>query len=234
MKIYFIVIVAIIFIFSYPYQIQSQQIIKNSEIQKNETAGREKKLKEVLRIKDSGEKFFLRYPSKVKVAPDGTIFIKDWKQLYQLDKNGKFVRNYYKKGKGPGEFTYPGNFLFFENKVYVKNTNPYKIAIFNLDGTFIREIKIESSNFINLEYFNRDNYYFTSSAFPRTKMNTGFVDVPKHVLSYNQESKRFQKIATFTVKSYVKKGKQGGAASVSVNRFLIIPFNNKYLAVSLL
>jgi hypothetical protein len=56
---------------------KAQEIINNPKRPANADAGRILRLKEELRITDKGGDFFFQYPGKVKVAPDGSIFISD-------------------------------------------------------------------------------------------------------------------------------------------------------------
>jgi hypothetical protein len=44
--------------------------------------------------------------SHIKTAPDGSIFVLDEKQFLKFDKKGKFIKNLFKKGQGPGEFLF--------------------------------------------------------------------------------------------------------------------------------
>jgi len=80
----------------------AQEMIENPDKPLSKKAGRILKLKEVLRIGDVGDEYYFRFPTNLKVSPDGSIFIQEIDQLLHFDQNGKFVRNYFKKGQIPG------------------------------------------------------------------------------------------------------------------------------------
>ena len=63
--------------------------------------------KEVLAISDEGTReYYFKNPRDLTIAPDGSLFLLDEFQVLHFDKAGKFVRNLYKKGQGPGEMSY--------------------------------------------------------------------------------------------------------------------------------
>jgi hypothetical protein len=66
----------------------------------------------------------------------------DWnlKQIIVYDDQGKKVNTYLKQGKGPGEFLQPSCIRIRNDSVYVSDINLPKIAVFNRDGQFVREL----------------------------------------------------------------------------------------------
>ncbi|MEA3420927.1 MAG: hypothetical protein U9Q97_04520, partial [Acidobacteriota bacterium] len=80
--------------------IHAQIIIENLEKPLSKNAGREVELKEVIQIIDTGEDFYFKYPHNLKIAPDGSIFVQDAEQLLHFSPEGKFIRNFFKKGQG--------------------------------------------------------------------------------------------------------------------------------------
>ncbi len=125
---------------SYTY---ARDSIKTSGKPLNPKAGREIILKEIMRIEDAGEDYFFKYIDDVRIAPDGTIIIKGWQQLYQFSTDGKYLRDYYKKGQGPGECVYMGNFIFDEaNHLIIHGSNPPKILFYDLAGRYKKESRI--------------------------------------------------------------------------------------------
>ena len=82
------------------------QIIENPSKPIAANAGRIVTLKEELRLEDTGAGFFFKNPSTIRVSPRGDIFFKDGQeQALLFDPKGRFVRNLFKRGQGPGEFT---------------------------------------------------------------------------------------------------------------------------------
>lgn len=86
-------------------------------------------------------------PSDVIVAKNGDIFVADGhggnsnNRIVKFDKNGKYIKEWGKKGTGPGEFDTP-HCLAFDSKgrLYVGDRNNNRIQIFDQDGKYIDEM----------------------------------------------------------------------------------------------
>jgi streptogramin lyase len=80
-------------------------------------------------------------PNDIAFAPNGDIFVADGEmnfRIVHLDKNGKFIKAWGKRGKGPGEFEVP-HALGFDSKglLYVGDRGNSRIQVFDQDGNFI-------------------------------------------------------------------------------------------------
>jgi DNA-binding beta-propeller fold protein YncE len=83
-------------------------------------------------------------PSDVIVAPNGDIFVADGHggntnaRIVKFDKDGKFIKTWGKKGKGPGEFDTP-HALAFDSKgrLFVGDRANNRIQIFDQEGAFL-------------------------------------------------------------------------------------------------
>jgi len=81
--------------------------------------------------------------SALDVLTDGTAYVLDAKdsRVKVFDAKGKFVRAFGKAGQGPGEFNQPVGILITpENEVLVEDALNQRLAIFSLEGTFIRQV----------------------------------------------------------------------------------------------
>ena len=82
----------------------------------------------------------LNYLAKIFFTPKGMI-IQD-QHIYFFSPEGKFLRRFGSTGKGPGEYSMTLDVLFDEKNQTVEiKTASNKILVFNLDGTFLKEIK---------------------------------------------------------------------------------------------
>jgi sugar lactone lactonase YvrE len=89
-------------------------------------------------------------PTDVVVAPNGDIFVADGHtgcmcdnaRIVKFSKDGKFVKEFGKKGTGPGEFDGP-HALAFDSKgrLFVGDRSNNRIEIFDQNGKFIAEWK---------------------------------------------------------------------------------------------
>lgn len=89
-------------------------------------------------------------PADVVVAPNGDIFVADGHsgcmcdnaRIVKFSKDGKFIKEFGKKGTGPGEFDGP-HALAFDSKgrLFVGDRTNNRIQIFDQNGKFIAEWK---------------------------------------------------------------------------------------------
>jgi sugar lactone lactonase YvrE len=87
-------------------------------------------------------------PSDVLVAPNGSIFVADGHggdtnaRIVKFDKDGKYIKEWGKKGSGPGEFETPhGLVLDPQGRLLVADRGNSRIQVFDQEGKFIAEWK---------------------------------------------------------------------------------------------
>lgn len=82
--------------------------------------------------------------NEVVVRPDGAFYVKCFNdsQVRYFSKDGKLVKIIGGKGKGPGEFTYPTDLYFDNNRLYVFDVLTTKISAFDLDGNYVDAVKV--------------------------------------------------------------------------------------------
>lgn len=222
----------LLFLYFYSVLLFGEKVV-NPGIPLNQNAGCQIKLKEVMRIEDRGEDYFFRYLSELKIAPDGTIFIKDWKQLYQFSPDGKYLCNYYKEGQGPGECVYPGNFLFDKENFIIHSVNPAKVMFFDLKGRYKREFRIiKRGGFLDLLLYYNKVFYFSGSSIPEIKGEAAVVDEPQHLFAVSRDGEEIKECISFPVKKYVGRGKSGARGSIPINELIAVPYQEKFLIIN--
>jgi len=72
------------------------------------------------------------------------IFVSEFTNLLQFDKNGKFIRRIGSAGTGPGEYPQVGDFCINEgkNEIYVIFSSASKLLIFGFDGVFKKSVSL--------------------------------------------------------------------------------------------
>lgn len=124
----------------FPY---SQQVVENPAKPAAENAGRVLVLQEELRITDEQGGFFFESPHNFKIAPDGSLFIQDEEQLLKFSPEGKFLKNLFRKGQGPGELERMLDYFFSGDEIIVFQHWPGKIVRMDLEGKLLAEVKLE-------------------------------------------------------------------------------------------
>jgi peptidylamidoglycolate lyase len=83
-------------------------------------------------------------PTDIAIRPDGTFYISDGyvnSRVAMFDKNGKELREWGKKGAGPGEFSNPHGLTFIPGStdVLVADRENSRLQLFDKDGVFKRQ-----------------------------------------------------------------------------------------------
>ena len=86
-------------------------------------------------------------PTGVAIAPNGDIFVSDGHypnkhdtaRVVKFSKDAKFIKEWGKKGAGPGEFDEPHDIFIggSQNRVYVADRRNRRIQVFDQEGKFI-------------------------------------------------------------------------------------------------
>ncbi len=88
-----------------------------------------------------------RQPTDVTWDRAGNIFISDGyinSRVAKYDKNGDWVKQWGKPGKGSGEFNTPHSIAAdAQGNIYVADRGNARIQVFDPDGAFLREIRID-------------------------------------------------------------------------------------------
>jgi hypothetical protein len=87
-----------------------------------------------------------RQPTDVAWDPQGNIFFSDGyinSRVAKYDKDGHWVKSWGAPGRGPGQFSTPHSIAAdAKGNIYVADRGNRRIQVFDGDGGFLREIKI--------------------------------------------------------------------------------------------
>jgi hypothetical protein len=212
----------------------AQDIIENPAKPLAANADRKVELKEVLRITDESGKFYFKYPYGIAVGPDGSIFVAESEQLLQFDKTGKYVRNYFKKGQGPGEVQSVSGFIPTDKGLYVHGSSG-KLIFFDAKGAFVKETALRSlvSSF-SLTAIQDGLHLFTASESPFKDMKgsePAVISIPQYVLTWKEGQGQLEKCGEFGMESYVIRS-GGGGGVLSLSTFHVVPMGSGRLILS--
>ncbi len=192
-----------IFLMVFTFFLSSQEIIENPDKPINPIAGRILKVEEVFRITDESGEFYFKRPSRVQIADNGFIFLSDENQFLKFSQEGKFLKNLFKKGQGPGEIQ--SNFLYTlqgEN-IYIYDRMNSKILHMDFEGKLIEESRLTDSylEFIGLW---DNNFILSKSFWPAADERTGKIfDIPVKILFISKEEKVIKECPGLPMKTFI-------------------------------
>lgn len=154
------------------HKIPAQDIIQNPEQPLSPNAGRILEFEKEYEIRDDAGEFYFRWPQKFCLDVRGYLYVLDEDQLLQFSPEGKFLRNFYKKGQGPGEISSPFQMVSY----VISGENLYiydgmaKIITLDSEGDLIEEIKQTAGRFFELLGASDEGFYLRhqTSAFSGT------------------------------------------------------------------
>lgn len=228
MKIFFTLLLSLIL----SVGIYAQQVIENPEEPLNKNAGRVLHLKEEMRISDEQGGFYFKEPENIKIAPDGSIFVLDEEQFLKFDTQGKFVKNLFRKGQGPGEFMRIENYLFDKDEIIIRQGRPNKIVRMDMEGNLIRDFRPEENVGRLIAYFN-GRYVMARSSFPKLKKAGGepeIIDIKWNVLFVDEDGEVEKIDHYFPAKWFAKRIKTAIIANYIVD-FFAVQYKRKYLVI---
>lgn len=207
--------------------------VKTSGKPLNPQAGRELILEEVMKIEDRGGDYFFRDITNVKIAPDSSILARGWRQLYQFNADGLFLRNYFKKGQGPAECVSIGNFIPYREELLIQASNPSKVMFYDLSGRYKKESgMIKRNGFSYLIHYYNNRLYFHRSSLPTFKGLSAVVDTPQVILSTDPEGKDLTELISFPTKDYAVASKKGARGYIPLNELTAVPYLEKFLIIN--
>jgi hypothetical protein len=182
----------------------SQQVIENPEKPLAKNAGRVLDLKEVWRITDEGGQFYFKYPYSLKIAPDGSIFLAELEQFLKFSSEGKFVKNLYKKGQGPGEIERDFTYHLYENEIFIEDFNSGRLWRTDLDGNFLSQINLGGKDYRDFIGVRADSLVFLKSVWPPLEERTGkLMDILDTVALVSKDGKPIKDVHTFRLKMFL-------------------------------
>jgi len=211
------------------------QIVENPAKPKAANAGRVVAPEEVLAISDEGTgDYYFKGPRWLRTAADGSLLLTDESQVLAFDASGKFLRNLFKKGQGPGEMPYAGACLATDKAIVVYSGYPSKLVFFSPSGRYEREVPVrpEGRTSLTLIGHRAGRLYFESGEFPRTTGDPDFVDNPRTIVAVSDSDGSITPLTTFVTRAWVVSMAGGGGGMFHITNLIAVPFGRDLLALA--
>jgi len=193
------------------------QIIENPARPTAKNAGRALNLTEVWRITDKGSEFYFQSPQRLQIASDGTIFVADEKEFLTFSADGKFLKNIYRGGQGPGEI---GGTFFHSiqgRDVFIQDLNSWRFWRADFDGVFQEQIELKKRDPGYLVGVVPNGFLFQRVIWPPRSEWTGrLVDVPYVIDLHPRDGSEIREVASFSTKAFLS-GRSGTSWDSRIN-----------------
>jgi len=219
------------FILIFNSLIFAQEIIENPEKPLSKNASRVIQLKELMRIKEVSGKFYFKWADEVKVSSDGSIYVQESGHLYEFNAAGEFIKDYYRKGEGPGEFNQNlRGFLLEDDEIIPFSSNMKKIVRIARNGNLIEDIRPKKLFSYILARYN-SKYYFAVREVGKYPKSTGIYNDYLKLLITNEagETSATPYIFPFTVSLNVH---ERGFGWLYISRLLAVRKKPRYVFFS--
>ena len=167
-------------------------------------AGRVLKLTEVWRISDESGEFYFKYPHDLKIAEDGTIFIAEDGQFLKFAPGGKFLKNLYKKGQGPGEI---GDYFFYYphgRDLFIQDMNSGRFWRADFEGVFQEQISLANKDYRGFVGVPPDGFLFLKTVWPPPSERTGkLMEILHTLVLVARDGSERRDIITFRPKTFM-------------------------------
>jgi hypothetical protein len=153
----------------------------------------------------------------------------DYDQLLQFDTKVVFIRNYLKKGQGPGEMQEIADYFLVDDMLIVHDRRLLKIIWFDFEGKLIKEMKIIGLPvFAVLHHLQKDKYYFFGFRVPSTEDKPEVVDVPHNFISVSEDGEKIENVMSFPVEYFVISTGGHNWSIASIAELITVPFKDSF------
>lgn len=209
------------FLFIFSSIIFTQTVIENPEKPLGTNAGRVLKLEEIFRITDESGDFYFSRPLNLKEDSEGYIFIIDENQFLKFSADGKYLKNLFIKGRGPGEIAtqYHSGLSYFllKDDIFLYDRDGSKIIHMNGDGNLIEEIRLKMTRLQRMYGLTDEGFIFINES-RNDRKKSGFQDVDMSIIAVSEDGSYGKNVLVFPKKIYWSRT-SGGEFSVDWARF---------------
>jgi hypothetical protein len=222
-------IFTLITLFSMGGALLAQDVIRNPKRPSARDAGRVITLIPEVTIIETGSDFYFKAPRNPFLTPDGSIFVQDQDQMMEFDRTGKFIRNFFKKGQGPGESQGIAHYLVADGRLYLQDMYGGKIVVFDRAGKVIREIRPAESPRSPKLLALRDGRFHLSTF--QILPGNGGMALEQSLATLSEDGAKMEYLISFPVEGA---GQQTGGLSAAVvtTSLIAAPFRDKWMLAS--
>jgi hypothetical protein len=207
----------------------AQDIIVNPAKPLSANAGRVVTLKEERRIEDTGKSFFFKMTRIIRVSPRGDIFVLDGQeQALQFDPEGRFVRNLFKKGQGPGELTGLYDIWATNDNLFLIG-DPAKILVFDYAGNLVKDLSLRELGWGRFILADTQGFLVYKGGRPDPSAGGGYKDIPQTIVEIAPEGALLKTLGPFYIRGFVQVFERGATSMMTWNQFQAVALDRNCL-----
>lgn len=178
--------------------------------------GRVLKLAEVMRIPGEGEGYYFEGARDLEIDAAGNLYICDsWSSarkahLLKFSPEGKFVKDLYRQGEGPGEILSSYDFALSGTEIYILDNMKRKVVVMDTDGNFKAEFKKETSPFNDFMGIYEDWLVFSRKDYPLERKTSRLYDVKNAIVLVSKDGKTEKELCALAHQEFYISAAQGG------------------------
>lgn len=199
--------------FFYPYAQQVQDHPKQPQIQK---PGRVLNLTPVMRIDGQGKEYYFNGANELLIDLSGNIYLRDFWSSRQrahlpvFSSDGRFIKDLYRQGEGPGEIASAYDFALSESKIYILDYSKRKIVEMDNDGAFIQEFRLESDSVNELIGAFEEWLVVLRKVNPYERRTSRLYDVENVIVFVSKDGRKEKNCHIFLNQEFFISSAQGG------------------------
>ena len=174
------------------------------------------KLTEVLRIPIEGEGYFFEGARDVELDKSGNLYICDSSSserkshLLKFTPEGRFLKDLYHQGEGPGEIQSMYDFALDASHVFLYDSMKRKIVVEDLNGKYKTQFNKEASPFDTLYGVYGEWLVFGRRVNPLERKTSRLYDVKNAIVLLSKDGKIEKEIGAFNNQMFFISLSQGG------------------------
>jgi len=180
------------------------QVVENPARPTAPNSGRVLELTQVWRITDNGGQYYFQGPRDLQIAEDGSIFLADNEEFLKFSPDGKFLKNLFKKGQGPGEI---GDFFYYflhGRDIFIQDYPSQRFWRADLNGVFQEQISLANKDYSGFLGTPPDGFLFLKTVWPPPAERTGkLMEILHIVVLVGRDGSELRNVATFRPRDFL-------------------------------
>jgi len=163
---------------------------------------------------EDNSKYIFALPIQINLDSKLNLYVLDWDnfKFFVFDKDGKYLRQFGRRGQGPGDFDTPSDFkMSKDDKIILNDGRNLRISILDSTGKYLSGFP-DNRFHTKLEIDSKDNLYTDEIERDMSKLSSVMQQIPlsRIVLNYSKAEKKWIPIEKFSGEVWPMKRTQDG------------------------